>query len=65
MDNKKYIMASSVLKVKESEEDMLAVEKELLIPDGKTIANILNEEKKHKETNEEDSEEQVQDLEET
>ena len=65
MDNKKYIMASSVLKVKESEEDMLAVEKELLIPDGKSIANILNEEKNHKETNEEDSEEQVQDLEET
>jgi|TARA_B100001094_G_scaffold213553_1_gene207590 hypothetical protein len=65
MDNKKYIMASSVLKVKESEEDMLAVEKELLIPDGKSIANILNEEKNYQETKQEDSEEEVQDLEET
>lgn len=65
MDNKKYIMASSVLRVKESEEDMLAIEKELQIPDGKSIANILNEEKNKKEAKQEDSEEEVENLEES
>jgi hypothetical protein len=62
MDNKKYIMASSVLKVKESEEDMLAIEKELQIPDGKSIANILNEEKNTKEAKQEDNEEEIENL---
>ena len=58
-------MASSVLRVKESEEDMLAIEKELQIPDGKSIANILNEEKNKKEAKQEDSEEEVENLEES